>query len=458
MTMVDRRTVLGWGLKAAGLATLPGLVRCGNGQAGSAVSDAGFSDLDVGGFDTARPLDTTRPADTSVPGRRVAVPSFVLGTEVTDYASFNLPKDQFVVGLALRNPTTALVVAGSFASPASHSVFTVALQGSGVVIQSQGTVPFRPVGAPIVHPKNPDTAFVGIHDLAKDLWGAAQLYGATVALEATVAGTYVGGIALATDPLFPSGLLAIGASDFSGETFGEDSVTLFDLQKYAVSGKAEGSLVIHTVGKNVGGMAPAVINDEAHLVVTNAGSISSSGQALNAGALSLVTLADIADGIATGREPTQVSYLLPGGLNLRQGVAIAQMADAGPLAVLPSAVNDGRVYFAPLAQLAALEAERVWMEKSVLDLPYVTLPDAMHGALAFINVGDPSPDGRWIVASNLNSGRLYVIDLLAKTVVNPEGIPLDLDPLDAAVIGTGVWTNAGYVIPLGNMLKLIPYA
>lgn len=446
---MDRRAVLKAGAASLAAVFLP---RC-HGPVGSGPAPTapfGGSDTAAGAFDaSAATAETAAPA---------AARSYRLGSQVLAYATFNdLPADHFIAGLALRDANTALITTGSVASPLPHHILTAQLGDSGVTVVNDGTVPFRPVGPAVIHPQNPEAAFVATHDLATAQWGMAQLYGAQVALRGTVAGTYVSGVALSTHDAFPSGLLAVGASAFEGGVFGDDSVTLFDLQRFATSGGQNGTLTLTTAGKNVGGMAEVTINSTPYLLIINAGSISHLGDVSDVGALTLIPLASIADAFAHGTAPAQQTYPLPAGLNLRQGVSIAQ-TENGPMAILPSAANDGRMYLLSLRELSEREIERRFFNDGVLDLPFITVPDITTGALAYIGVGDVSPDGHWAVATNLNTGRGYLIDIAAQTVVNPTGYLLDPTPLDHREVGVGVWTEPGYVIPVGRDMKLIPYA
>lgn len=444
-----RRTVLKAGVAGAAALFLP---RCG-GSVGSGPAPAsrfGGGDTAAGAFDAG-----VTAADTAA---TAAARSYRLGSQVLDYATFDhLPADHFIAGLALRDANTALITTGSVASSAPHHILTVQLGNEGVTVMNDGTVPFRPVGPAVIHPQNPDTMFVATHDPATEQWGMAQLYGAQVALRGTVTGTYVSGVALSTHDAFPSGLLAVGASAFEGGVFGDDSVTLFDLQRVAASGGQNGTLTLTTTGKNVGGMADVTINGTPYLMIINVGSISHQGDVSDAGALTLIPLADITDAFAHGTTPQQLTYPLPAGLNLRQGVSIAQTED-GPMALLPSAANDGRLYLLSLRTLSESEIERRCFNDGVLNLPFITVPDITAGALAYIGVGDVSPDGHWAVATNLNTGRGYLIDVAEQTVVNPTGYLLDPTPLDHQEVGAGVWTEHGYVIPVGRDMKLIPYA
>ncbi len=396
--------------------------------------------------------------DTLTPAAATPTTMYRPGSTVLPYGTVDCPDDQFVIGLTARDTDTALVLCGSFASTAPHqAVVARIMDGAQFDVLETGTVPFRPLAAPVQNPRNPDSAFVAMHS---NDWGFAQVYGATVALTGAVPSSYSNGAVFLGDTQFASGLLVVAGSNFEAGQFGDGQLTVIDLQRFATSDGQKGLAVLSSGGINVGGMAEVMLDSEPHLMVVNAGAISHLGAVQSPGSLTLIPVSALSSAFASTRRngatlPGTRTYPLPGGLAIGQGISIADTAD-GPVALLPSAANDGRVYFLPLHTVDGLERRRRFDRAHALDMEFLTLPDVVPGAMAYVNLSQPSPDHAWAMAVNVNTGQAHRINIAARAV---DGAPLVVDatPLNSREPVSGLWTTHGYLTAVGRDIQRIPY-
>lgn len=158
----------------------------------------------------------------------------------------------------------------------------------------------------------------------------------------------------------------------------------------------------------------------------------------------------------TNESPVEALYRqepIPAGLGITGKLSTAE-TELGLTLALPSAKNDGRIYFAHFNNLGDIE------RSADGTLPYVTLPgiSAEEGGLHFITHANFSPcGGRFVATSNFNTQHTHVFDRSSPDRTNPDGTFTHNIALNDAPSSAAVWSKYGLIYMDGLHVMILPY-